>query len=147
MKAYQITEHTADIGLRVRGRDLKELLIHSAEGLFHLVTDLDQVKRLHKGPKTSKLTAVSLDLKAGNAADLFLRWLREWLFLFSAKRLIPVRFHFRKLTEKRLSAVADCATFDPCLHEQRYEVKAITYHAFKIERGAKGWIAEVIADV
>ena len=147
MKAYQITEHTADIGLRIWGRDFKDFLIHGAEGLFDLITDLNKIQSLHKDKKNSDLKSVPLRLKAENEAELFLKWLREWIFLFSTKRIIPVRFHFSKLTHEQLDALIDCAIFDPRVHEQRYEVKAITYHAFKIQHTAKGWTAEVIVDI
>lgn len=161
MKPYQITEHTADIGLQIWGRDFKELLIHGAEGLFDLVTDLGKMKRLLRalpvpawpagrrqaGEKNSGSAKVSVNLEAENAAELFLRWLREWVFLFSTKRVIPVRYHFSKLTQRQLAALIDCVIFDPRVHEQKYEIKAVTYHAFKISSSVKGWSAEVIFDV
>ena len=135
------------IGLRISGRSFKALLIHAAEGLFDLITDSKAIKRLQRDQRRSSSTKVRLKLKAENAAELFLQWLREWLFLFSTKKVIPVQYRFDKLTQKELTASAKCEIFNPRVHEQRYEVKAITYHAFKIHRSAKGWSADVIVDV
>ena len=71
MKPYEIIDHTADIGLRIRGRTLPELFTHAALGLFDLITDLDEIP-LGK-------ERIPLHLKAEDLGDLFLKWLRELL--------------------------------------------------------------------
>ena len=37
MKPYEYLEHTADMGLVVRGKNLSELLTHAAQGLFETI--------------------------------------------------------------------------------------------------------------
>ena len=42
---FEVFEHTADVGLRIRGRSLSELLIDAARGFFSLiVVNLDAVR-------------------------------------------------------------------------------------------------------
>ena len=138
MKPYTLIDHTADIGLRIRGHNLRQVFARAGFGLFDLITDADKIK-------TEK--SVSFHLKAESRGDLFLVWLRELLFTFSAKKLVFKKFIFKKLTEKELHAIATGERFDPKLHEQKMEIKAITYHQFKLEKQKSGWIAEVILDI
>ena len=39
---YEEIEHTADVGIRAYGRDLDELFVNAAEGMFSLIADLDR---------------------------------------------------------------------------------------------------------
>ena len=138
MKPYEVIDHTADIGLRIYGRTLEELFIHAATGLFDLITSADAI------PAEKD---ISFQLKGENAGDLLLQWLREWLFIFSTGHWVFKSVSFQKLSDKELTAVAACGQFDPKRHEQRNEVKAVTYHQFKLEKQKSGWVAEVIFDI
>ena len=134
-------EHTADIGLRVYGHDLAELFQNAALGLFDLIAGPDRME----GENNSEKHFFSI--REENAGELFLKWLRELLFLFSVKRVIFDCFHFKKITETMLEAEVRGWKFDPRRHEGKYEVKAITRHAFNIQQTQDGWIAEVILDI
>ena len=143
MKPYEILEHTADVGLRVYATNLEELFTHAGLGLFDLITDVPQLVRREKGNVLSSV----LELREANVSDLFLKWLRELLFLFSSKRLVFFRYDFQKLTPTELRATAWAKKFDPKRDEQRHEVKAVTYHQFKLEKKEEGWIAEIVFDI
>ena len=138
MKRYETIEHTADTGLRIYGKDWQELLANAARGLFDLMTDTGKIG-------TRLQTVISLEGEDQN--DLFLKWLRELLFLFSTKRFVLKEFDFKELTAKKIRAVARGGVFDAKRHDQRMEVKAVTYHHFKLEEQKSGWMAEVIFDV
>ena len=141
MIPYEVMEHTADIGLRVYGRDLPDLFANAARGFFNLVTDTDKIRSPENPAR------LSFHLKAENEGDLLLAWLRELLFTFSAQKLVLKDFQFGRLSAKELEASAAAYRFDPARDEQRYEVKAVTYHQFKIEKLKDGWTAEVIFDI
>ena len=136
---YQIIDHTADIGLKVRSRDFPGLLKDAAAGLYDLMTN---PASLSQGA-----APFTIQLQAGNAGDLFLKWLRELLFLFSTRRLAARQIEFQQISETALEARIRPAVLDPRIHEQRREVKAVTYHAFQIEKKAEGWAAQVILDI
>ncbi|HXV27438.1 MAG TPA: archease [bacterium] len=138
MKRYEAIEHTADIGLRIFGKDWPELLSNAALGLFDLMTDVAKIN-------TSVTTEMSVD--AADREALFLGWLRELLFLFSTKRYVLKEFDFKELTDKTLKVTVRGEIFDPKRHDQKLEVKAVTYHRFKLEKRKKGWAAEVLFDV
>ena len=141
MKAYEIIEHTADVGLRIHGSTGEELFCHAALGLADLITD---TSRLHSLPLDRK---ISFGLQGENTEDLFLKWLREILFVFSTRKLILLSFDFKILTAHRLQVEAQGLVFDPEKHESNYEVKAVTYHGFKMEKTKSGFEAEVIFDI
>lgn len=138
MKRYETIDHTADIGLRIYGGDWQELLKNAAFGLFDLMTDAEKIK-------TDQQLTFSLEGK--DREDLFLKWLRELLYLFSTRKFILSEFDFQELTENRLKVKAKGEVFDAKHHEQRMEVKAVTYHQFKLEKRKNGWVAEVIFDI
>ena len=143
MKPYEILEHTADVGLRIHGRHLKELFAHAALGLFDLITDCDRIKK----EKEAGPAARTFRLTGEDAGGLLLKWLRELLFTFSTKHFVFWKFNFKKITERELEVAAEGGIFNPSAHEQKYEVKAVTYHQFKIEKTKQGWVAEVILDI
>ena len=72
MKPYEVIEHTADIGIRAGGRDLKELFTHMAQGMFSLVVPPEAVRETE-----------SMEVKAsaqGGWEPLLFAWLRELLY-------------------------------------------------------------------
>jgi SHS2 domain-containing protein len=144
MPSYDYFEHTADIGIRIYGKDLETLFRNGAEGLFGLVTDLESMRQTSAREfKTQK----KISLKSENEEGLFFEWLRELLFLFSSTYIIPVELNFKRITNRELEAECQMVRFNPKVHEQKYEVKAITYHHFKFEKQKEGYVAEIIVDL
>ncbi len=141
MIPYEVIEHTADIGLKIRGENLEALFRNASLGLFSLITNIDTIKQ------SENKVSLEFQLEAENAGELLLKWMREILFFFSAKRYIPCEINFENIQQKKLSVKIKTGNFDPNKHEQRYEVKAVTYHGFKIEENPDGWMAEVILDI
>lgn len=139
---YQILDHTADTGLRITGENLKEIFLSAALGLFFLITGQETIET-----RDSENVDQAMELLADDEGELLLKWLRELLYLFSARRIMPVFFDFKELTKKKLKAGIVFVKYDPERHGQNEEVKAITYHGFKFEKTPGGWIAEVIVDV
>ena len=56
-------------------------------------------------------------------------------------------FQFQELTEQNLSATIRGEKIDDRKHSLKKEVKAVTYHALKVERSGTGWVGEVIFDI
>lgn len=140
---YETVEHTADIGLRITAQDLKGLFRDAAEGFFELVTDL----RAIKGTDSGSSQEIEIDFREEDAPGLFMRWLQEILFMFSARKLVLTDPDFIRLTSTALTAKAKGVRFDPRVHPSRHEIKAVTYHRFRVAETASGWEAEVIFDI
>ena len=143
MQPIEILEHTADIGLRVRARDLKTLWARAACGFYELLTD-PAAMRKSQGVRPCRQT---IRLKAATPAALTLAWLRELLFLFSAKGRVFWKVEFRRAAQTELEALVSGGIFNPALCAQRHEVKAVTYHGFKLQKNRRGWMTEIILDI
>jgi SHS2 domain-containing protein len=138
---YEIFEHTADLGIRVRSGNLDDLFADAARGLFSLlVNNLDPA---------STTSGVTFQLLADNIEDLLHDWLTELLFTFYAGRLVLTDFqvHVKSSATRELTAAVQSEPLDPKRHQIETEVKAITWHALKVEQQPEGWIAEVIVDI
>ena len=135
---YEIFEHTADLGLRVRAGDRESLFTDAAIGLFSIsVVNLDVVCPVQK--KTYQLPSDESDL-------LLADWLTELLFTFDTEHMLFSDFVVN-IGERGLCAVCRGEPLDPERHVVDHEVKAITYHGLKVEQTEDGWLAEVIVDI
>ena len=135
---YEVFEHTADVGLRIRADSLEALLADAARGLFSLiVTNLEQVK-----PVLSK----TFRIEAGDPEYLLFDWLNELLYTFDVDQLLFSEFSLR-VDAQGLTATCRGETMQPDRHDMDHEVKAITYHGLKVGREGDGWMAEFIVDI
>ena len=145
MKSYEWIDHTADVGLRVYGKDLDELFVHAAKGLLDLIVVIGTVQKRMK--VVVKVNASSLD-------ELFVAWLRELLYLVSTRQMVMCDFQIRRLHQRKrttepfqLEAEAWGEKIDLKTHILKKEVKAVTYHGLSLRQKKRGWVAEVIFDV
>lgn len=135
---FEIFEHTADVGIRVRAATPERLLSDAARGLFSVM-----VSRLEA---VQPIETVEFRMPGDNLEELLHDWLSELLFTFSTRRLVFCEFQV-KINPNGLDASAQGEPLDLHRHTLDVEVKAITWHALKVERTADGWMAEVIVDV
>lgn len=138
MKSYEIIEHTADIGIRVKGKDLKELFINAGLAIF-------QISSRKQFTRNKTHTAISIKQKASNLEELFVNWLNELLSLSSAKGVIFHSIKIKKIENNLLEAVVVGSQIGN--YKVHTEIKAATYHELKVIQDASGWRAEVILDV
>jgi SHS2 domain-containing protein len=140
MPDYVMFDHTADIGIEIYGRTKKELFTNAARALYDVMIEI-------KEPLQKKRYRKKVSIEGADAADLLVNFLRELLYLFNGKRLVPVSCAITGMAARRLSATLAVVRFSPQVHTVRKEIKAVTYHGLVVERGKKGWRAKVIFDV
>jgi protein archease len=137
---YEVFDHTADIGLRVKSATLDDLFCEAAEALFSLiVTNVKDVD-----PRQS--LRFNLALRDHEYDYLLFDWLNELLFTFDTKRIALAKFDV-KIVPPGLEATAWGEPIDPLRHRLEHEVKAITYHGLKLIHEDERWLAEVILDI
>ncbi|MFH1655097.1 MAG: archease [Candidatus Omnitrophota bacterium] len=139
MKNYELIEHTADVGIRVSGNDLKEVFIKAASAMFDIIAKPCSV--------CCKLKFKNIQIKE-NAEDeeqLLVEWLNELLSLSEIKELIFCKFKIEKLTQNQLEAVV--SGYPRENYKIKTEIKAATYHELKIEKNDSGYQAQLIFDV
>ncbi|MCM8824396.1 MAG: archease [Candidatus Omnitrophica bacterium] len=137
---YELLEHTADIGIRVKGKDLKEIFINSAWAMFDIIA-----KRKSEINERESTFPHIVKERSDDLEQLFVNWLNELLYLSATKELIFYDFEIERLDEKNLEAKVwgeDIRNYNV-----NTEIKAATYHQLKIENKGLYWEAEVIFDV
>lgn len=135
---YEVFEHTADLGLRVRASTKEELFAEAAQGLFAMiVANLDSVQAVQTR---------TVEVAGDELGFLMFDWLNELLYAFEADKLLLSRFEVQ-IAGDRLHATCHGEPMDPARHEMEHEVKAITYHQLRVEESEGGWLAEIIVDI
>ncbi len=133
-------EHTADLGLRVTGRDLSDLFETAAAGLFDtIVTNRQDVRAVE---------TELVSLAAETLPDLMLAWLNELIFRSETQHRLYGQFRVEvdKLGP-RLEASISGEPIDRDRHVLDHEVKAATRHGLVVRQLEGGWLAEVIVDI
>ena len=139
MKPYEYLEHTADMGMVVRGKDLSELLTHAAQGLFETIAVVETV---------DEIASIQIRLTAESVEDLFVAWLDELIFQHETKEIFFRRAAVQQCSETEVSATVygEPANFDK--HEVYTEIKSVTYHQLQVVQKSDGsWFAQVIFDL
>jgi SHS2 domain-containing protein len=135
---YEIFEHTADLGLRVRAPDLPGLFADAGRGLTSMIApNLDSIRPVREIP---------VCVAGSRRDDLFFDWLSEILYLFESEHLLLSQFDV-EIDADGVRAVARGEPLDESRHALEHEVKAITYHGLKVDQTPDGWLAEVIVDI
>jgi SHS2 domain-containing protein len=143
MGTFRAFEHTADIGLEVRGESVEDLFATAARAVFSLA--------IEDGPKVAEVEQeIGVEPGPGlqSLEDVLVVWLQELLFRFETERLVPLEFHFAEAGPRRVRARVGFGRFDPKRHRAGTEVKAVTYHELAVRQEAGGtWSARFILDV
>jgi SHS2 domain-containing protein len=138
MHKFEVIEHTADIGIRVFGKDEKELFENAARGMFEILADLENVE-----PSQTRMIKVC----AESQDELLLNWLSELLSQYDAYNILFSDFIIKKMSHLELEAEIKGEDIDKDKHEIKTEIKAVTYHQLRIDKTEDGWQAEIIFDV
>ena len=139
MKPYAYLEHTADMGMVVSGKDLTELLMHAAQGLFETIAVVGTV---------DETVSVEIHLTAESVEELFVGWLDELIFRHETAEVFFKRAEIRQCCETEMSAIVygEPVNFDK--HEVYTEIKSVTYHQLQVvQKGDGSWFAQVIFDL
>jgi SHS2 domain-containing protein len=137
---YKVIDHTADIGIEVKGSSLEELFVRMAEAFFDLMF---RVKR----PTLASIEATII-VEAASADELMVKWLAELLYICETRHLVLTTFRINTILPTRLEGAAWGLTFDETRHEQKLSVKAVTYHQLDVSQDDHGrWKARVIFDI
>ena len=140
---YEFFEHTADVGIRVRGTTLEEALQEAGRALFALIVEnLDDVR-----PMDSVNIQFPAPDSSADALDyLLFDWLSALLHEFESTGRVFSRFDVH-VTSAGIDAVCRGEPLDPQRHRLGHEVKAITYHQLELKQAPDGYAGQVIVDL
>lgn len=135
---FELFDHTADLGIRVRSPTLPDLFQESALALTHCLIESPVHVR--------EQATAQISLKSADTELLLFDWLSELLYRFETKGFLLARSEVQ-LTASSLQATLHGESIDARRHRHAHEVKAITYHGLRVESSDGGWLAEVIVDI
>jgi SHS2 domain-containing protein len=131
--AWELIDHTGDVGVTARAPTLEELFAECARAMFSILADA-------RVPAPADADSFEV---AGSSPEEELRdFLSELLYRFSADRRMYVGF---TTAPGRVDAAWEL--YDPVRHPLRTELKAVTYHQLEVVREEAGWRGRVIFDV
>ena len=135
---YEVFEHTADLGLRIRAATLEALFADAARGLGAVITgDLAQIR-----PTSEERFVIAGTDPVWLLYDL----VGEVHAAFELRRMLFCDFQVSRVATG-LQVVARGEPYDPAVHTLAHEVKAITQHELDVRHDAAGWEATVIVDI
>ncbi len=131
---FEEIEHTADVALRVWGRDLAELFTNAARGLAWLLAESGTVPPMAEVP---------LELTAYDVETLLVSWLGELLYLNERDDVVFTDFDLQEVTPTRLRGTARGGP----ARETRRHIKAVTFSEMEIRRTGAGYETTIVFDV
>ncbi len=135
---FELFDHTADMGLRIRAATMPGLLQPATEALYSAIGELTAT-----GDETPQV----FELTGGEPSELLRDFLTELLVLFERDGRIVTGISSPVLNESLLAATCTTAPIDEdaCIFAR--EVKAITYHELDIRQIPGGFEATMIVDI
>jgi SHS2 domain-containing protein len=132
---FEYVPHGGEVGLRVRGATVGEVLREAALGLSGLL--------LPAGAGDAPEASRDIHLTAPDRGTLLVDWLNELLFLADRTRWVPARLEIHGASDRHVDATAR----GPVLPQSPALVKAATWHGLRFEPTDGGYEAEVLLDV
>ena len=129
----------ADLAFEVFAESLDELFSLSAQALFEAMVELEDVR-----PEEEVL----ISLSAEKLDNLLFDWLAELVYQKDVDAQLFSQFEvsINEYGSYELEGRARGESINPSRHRLKTDVKAITYHMFKLEKRDNGYYARVVLD-
>jgi len=137
-RRFEVTDHTADIGITAYGKDLADLLANAACGMLSLI--------IEPQPVNSTVTA-KIELEERDEVTLLAVCLNTLLYELDVNHLLFREFDIVVSGQTKLSAVCRGERLDLAKHRLIREVKAATYHNLSIVEEKGIYSASIIFDI
>jgi len=134
---FEQINHTADLAIRVWGRNLRELFQNAALGMFSFLADTEG----RAGTEDHVVEAT-----ADNCEELLVSWLRKLLFLHQTELLVPTGIDIETISEQNIRARVSCLRVEEGDPRIFGEIKAVTYHGLEINETEDGLVAQIVFD-
>ncbi len=135
---FTLLDHTADLGIIVRGRNLRTLFEVAAKSMMYIMVN---------GKSADTTNTFNLSVEGYDLADLMVRWLGEILYLFEGEHELVMGVEITSVSHSHLDATLETVSFDTNLHEILCEIKAVTFHQIEVVKKNDHWETRVIFDL
>ena len=122
---YKQIEHTGDVGIKIFGDTLQDLLINAASAMFDVMLEIAEHKTT---------IAEEIEISGDNLEELLVNWLSELNYIFITEQKVFHKFEIIRLKETEITATAIGEKFDPHRHKIKTEIKAVTFHEIYIKQ-------------
>jgi SHS2 domain-containing protein len=136
---YEDLGHTADMGVRVRGATREEALARLVLAFAALATGGAEVP----AERAERVRVAGGPDLAGTAVAL----LRELLFRLATDRLVPAACDVVRADTDGAEAIVWFGRRDPDAHADGADLKAVTWHAARLDPEDGAWVAQAVFDV
>jgi SHS2 domain-containing protein len=130
-------DHSGDVGIEARGRNVSELLTNATLGLFSL---------LYRGEVRPVVERV-VRVESNSLEDLIVDWLGEVIAIGNAHGEMYQSVIVHDVDQLSAEGVLAGEPVDRDKHDLRFDVKAATYHALSVTKDDQGLRARVILDL
>ena len=136
---YKFLDHTADIMFEAYGNSLNKLFENAALATEITMVNLRQIK-----PRIKK----EINLENEDLENLLFDFLAELIYLKDAELLLfsKAKIKIEKKEKYKLKALLGGEKLTN-KHDQKVDVKAVTYHKFEIKKLNNKYVAKVILDI
>jgi SHS2 domain-containing protein len=132
----EIINHTADIGIKVRGKTFEELFINSVNGLYKIIG----VKYNGEGG------LIELNFEADEIEDLLVKFLNEIIYYVETKKL-GGKIEKIEIKKNENGYTLNVKMITKKIKSIEKEVKSATYHNLKVEKVENEYITTIIFDL
>jgi len=137
MQAFEVLEHTADKALRVRGRDLRELVENAMRGLLALLYAESPPPPRHW---------VELSVAGESPEEVLHHALREMLYLLEDEDQAPVAVEVCRAEPQAAEFRVGTVPAAEVRAALAGTIKAVTYHGLQVRREGELLVTEVVFD-
>ncbi|MQY61198.1 hypothetical protein GH153_05115 [bacterium] len=152
---FRVIDHTADIGLLIKGKNKEELFAEAARGMFSIIAGgrlNPHLPPLSHPPDGSpslrgriEKGGIRIEVEGLTLEELLVAFLSELLYLAEKEKAIFNRFKVE--IKKMKNGFYLQGRIRKNSQIPKREVKAATYHNLKVEKKGNFWQTTIILDV
>ena len=145
-KDFEQIPHTADLKIRVYGKDKKQLFRHALIGMFQVIRPITQGCTVQNDRTICTELPIQREIKVSaiDEISLLVDFLSEALYLSDVHDeayLDVIIDNFSSVELKAVLLGVKIKRFDGV------EIKAVTYHDLHIEKKDDEWVADIVFDI
>ena len=140
-KKYELVDHTADLEIKVYGKDLEELLKNCSAAMMDVICDLNTIELKNQ---------YSVSSSGNSEEELLVNLLQELLYLHEIKKLLFCKFEFKindNIKNKEVEGFVWGEEINFSRHDLLNDIKAVTYSDLKVEHKNGKLSAKITFDI
>lgn len=140
-KIYELIDHTADLSIKVYGKDLEELLNNCSAAMMDVICDLNTIELKNQ---------YSVSSSGNSEEELLVNLLQELLYLHEVKKLLFCKFEFKindNIKNREVEGNVWGEEIDFSRHDLLNDIKGVTYSDLKVEHKNGKLSAKITFDI